>query len=167
MLQKLLGGSAITYGPTLPPKNLANNGQLFVKTSALDAIPAGLYIFQTYDTTTAPGDNLAQDWKLVNISGTINGGGLEVQLVTGTSVNALAGKHYVLMNDSAQTTVTFPAAPVVGDVIFVGVASARTDSVVARNSQLIMGVAENLTLDYGYVTYQFQFVGSTQGWRFL
>src|SRR5574343_249582 len=152
MLQKLLGGSAITYGPTLPPTNLANNGQLFVKTGAADSIPAGLYIFQTYDSSTAPGDNFAQDWKLVNISGTVNGGGLDVQLITGTTVNAQAGKHYVLMSGSAQSTVTFPAAPVVGDVIFVGVASARNDSVIARNGQLIMGVAENLTLDYGYVT---------------
>lgn len=167
MLQKLLGGSAITYGPTLPLASLANNGQLFVKTSALDSIPAGLYIFQTYDSTTSPGDNFVQGWKLVNISGTINGGGLEVQLVTGTTVNAVPGKHYVLMNGSAQSTVTLPAAPVVGDVVFVGVASARQDSIVARNGALIMGVAEDLTLDYGYVTYQFQFVGSTQGWRFL
>ena len=87
-------------------------------------------------------------------------------IVSATSVSAIAFGHYVLTNASA-TTVTLPASPAAGDIIWVTPANGRYDNVIARNTKNIMSLAENLTVDNPHVTIQLRYVDTTRGWRIM
>jgi hypothetical protein len=84
---------------------------------------------------------------------------------TGTTQAAVANNHYVLTNASA-TTVTLPAGPNLGDVVWVTVGNGRVDNVIARNGQNIQGLAENMILNGTYAAVQLRFAGESDGWVF-
>lgn len=90
-----------------------------------------------------------------------------VVIVSGTSQSAAANNHYVLTNTGAATTVTLPASPADGDIIWVMNATSRTDHVIARNGQLLQGVAEDMTINIANVNIQLRFINTTVGWRIL
>lgn len=83
--------------------------------------------------------------------------------VTTTTHTATPGSHCSLEN-AAATTVTLPASPLDGDVVWVTVNNGRTDNVLARNGAQIMGVAEDMKLDV-VMTYQLRFINTS--WRLL
>jgi hypothetical protein len=87
-------------------------------------------------------------------------------VVTGISQTAVAGNHYVLTNVAA-TTVTLPATPTAGDVVWVTVGNGLTTNVVARNGSNIQSIAEDLTLNAKYAAVQMRFINSTIGWTFV
>ena len=89
-----------------------------------------------------------------------------LSIVTATSVTATAGQHIVLTN-AATSTCTLPASPAAGDTVWVTVGNGRTDSVIARNGQNIMSLAEDLTVDNANVTVQLRYVNSSLGWRLV
>ena len=101
----------------------------------------------------------------ITISNT-SSGAPALNVVTGTTQTAVAGNQYVLTN-AAASTLTLPASPTAGDVVWVTVGNGRTDNVVARNSQNIMGLAENMTLNNQYVSVQLRFVNASLGWRMV
>jgi len=86
-------------------------------------------------------------------------------VVTGTTQTAVKLNHYVLTN-AAATTLTLPATPTAGDVVWITVANARRDNVIARNGSNILSLAENMTLDVAYAAVELRFVNSTIGWAF-
>jgi hypothetical protein len=88
-----------------------------------------------------------------------------MNLVSGTTQTAVANNHYVLTNASA-TTVTLPASPSAGDVVWITVGNGRTDNVVARNSSNINSIAENMTIDNAYAGIQLRYADATRGWVF-
>lgn len=55
----------------------------------------------------------------------------------------------------------------VGWEVAVGIATISTNTIVGRNGQNIMGLAEDLTIDYGNVTVSFVYSGQTYGWRIV
>lgn len=83
--------------------------------------------------------------------------------VTTTTHTATPGTHCSLEN-AAATTITLPASPLDGDVVWVTVNNGRTDNVLARNGTQIMGLAEDMTLDV-VMTYQLRFINTS--WRLL
>lgn len=85
--------------------------------------------------------------------------------VTGTTQAAVAGVMYCLQN-AAATTVTLPASPVDGDVIGIRADNLRLDNVAARNGNLVLGVAEDMTIDNPYFPLVLQF-RTTYGWRLV
>jgi hypothetical protein len=89
-----------------------------------------------------------------------------MQIVTGTSVNALAFGHYVLTN-AAVTTVTLPASPAAGDMIWVSIANDRSDNIIANNTKNIMGLAANMIVDAANCTVQLRYADTTRGWRIM
>ena len=89
-----------------------------------------------------------------------------LNVVTGTTQAAVNGNQYVLTN-AAATTVTLPGSPSAGDIVWVTVANNRTDNVIARNGQNIMGLAEDMTLNAQYASVQLRFVDATRGWRMV
>lgn len=114
-----------------------------------------------------------QDAKSVNIQGgNINnlpvGGILNFtkEVNSGTSISAVAGKHYILTSAS-QVTVTLPASPIAGDSLMVTSTSNRVDNIIARNSKNINNLAENLTLDIMYCTVTLIYVDNTIQWRVI
>lgn len=85
-------------------------------------------------------------------------------IVTGTTQTAVKNNHYVLTNVAA-TTVTLPASPAAGDMVWITVANSLNTNVVARNSQPIMGLAEDMTLDTHNRTVCLRYGNATIGWR--
>ena len=88
-----------------------------------------------------------------------------VSVVAGTTQAAVANYHYVLT--STATTVTLPASPTDGDIIWVTVANGLTTNVIARNSKEINGSATDLTIDSAYATVALRYIDSTRMWRLI
>lgn len=88
-----------------------------------------------------------------------------LNVVTGTTQTASAGNHYVLTNVAA-TTVTLPASPSVGDIVWVTVGNGLTTNIVARNGNKIQSLAEDLTLNATYAAVQMRYINATIGWTF-
>lgn len=82
------------------------------------------------------------------------------------AIAATAGQHIVCTNAGA-VTVTLPASPTAGQTVWVTVGNGRTDNVIARNGQNIMGLAEDMTVDNPNATVQLRYINSTLGWRLV
>lgn len=90
--------------------------------------------------------------------------GMAVFVVTATTQTAAINNHYILTNVAA-TTVTLPAAPQSGDVVWITVANNLTTNVIARNGKTIMELAENMTVDNNYATVELKYVNNS--WRLV
>lgn len=110
--------------------------------------------------------NAEVDTNFTNIRDALRSSAESMTVVTGTSVTATAGQHLILTNASA-TTVTLPGSPTAGDTVWITPANGRTDNVVARNTKLIMGLAENMTMNLKYQTACLRYVDATYGWRLV
>lgn len=62
-------------------------------------------------------------------------------------------------------TVTLPASPSSGWEVGVAIAGTFTDTIVGRNSENIMGISEDLTLDKEYSTIRLVYTDTNGGWR--
>jgi hypothetical protein len=89
-----------------------------------------------------------------------------LNVVTGTTQTAVANNHYVLTN-VAISTLTLPATPTAGDVVWVTVGNGLTTNVVARNGSNIQSLAEDMTLNARYASVQMRYINSTIGWTFV
>jgi hypothetical protein len=82
--------------------------------------------------------------------------------VTATGKTLVNREHCTVT--AAGQTITLPATPSVGWEVVVSVGN-FADTIVARNGQNIMGLAEDITLDKAYAVMNFIYTGATQGWR--
>jgi hypothetical protein len=83
--------------------------------------------------------------------------------------NAVAGYVYPVDTTSGVITITLPASPTHGDRIqlFDAAGTWNTNAItVARNTQNIMGLAEDMTASIQYARFTLQF-DSTRGWRLI
>ena len=88
-------------------------------------------------------------------------------IVTATTQTAASGNHYVLTN-AAASTLTLPASPVAGNLIYVTSGNALATNVIAYNGNKIMGLSENLTINTtGYTTMQLRYLNATIGWALI
>lgn len=126
------------------------NGNLVIKTGAAGVTAMTISASQVVSFVNPP----------VGIAGlpTMN-------IVSGTTQAATASNHYVLTN-AATTTVTLPASPAAGDVVWVTVANGLSTNVIARNGKKINELAEDMTIDTAYAGIQLRFSGDTEGWVF-
>lgn len=81
--------------------------------------------------------------------------------VIGTNTTAVASRTYIL---TASLTLTLPAAPAAGDWVSVVNRSGATMPIIGRNSQNIMGLAEDMTLDSLNASLTLVFADATRGW---
>lgn len=82
--------------------------------------------------------------------------------------SAVAGDMIWANTNSGVFTITLPAGPAVNTIIRVGDLSSKWGTnapVLARNGALIMGLAEDLTLDLNNAVVDLVYSGSTYGWR--
>jgi hypothetical protein len=126
------------------------NGNLVIKTGAAGVTAMTISASQVVSFVNPP----------VGIAGlpTMN-------IVSGTTQAATASNHYVLTN-AATTTVTLPASPAAGDVVWVTVANGLSTNVIARNGKKINELEEDMTIDAAYAGIQLRFSGDTEGWVF-
>jgi hypothetical protein len=102
----------------------------------------------TFDTVNGwqPEDSQGEEYTISEIS---------------TNTNAQVGFLYVL---TANLTLTLPASPSVGDKVALSNMSGTTTPTVARNGNLIAGLAEDLTIDVLNLSVEFIYSGASQGW---
>jgi hypothetical protein len=84
-------------------------------------------------------------------------------VVTAASVTVKENDYVVVT--AATQTITLPASPLPGACVTVVVAGTWLDTVVGRNGENIMGLAQDITLDKQYAAMQFTYTDSTNGWR--
>ena len=83
-----------------------------------------------------------------------------------TTSKTLVNKEFCLVT-SAGIAITLPASPSAGNEVAVGVTTGITDTVITRNSENIMSLAEDLTIDVGNVVVTLVYSDSTRGWRIV
>lgn len=83
-------------------------------------------------------------------------------VVTAAGTATVANRTVYYVTTSGQT-ITLPASPSAGNEVVISVGN-FTNTVVARNGQNIMGLAENMTIDKAYSGLTFIFVDATRGW---
>lgn len=84
--------------------------------------------------------------------------------VIGTNTTAVASRIYVL---TASLTLTLPASPSAGNWVTVSNMSGAITAVIARNSQPIMALAEDLTVDLDGAGFTLIYADATRGWVLL
>jgi hypothetical protein len=84
--------------------------------------------------------------------------------VTATSTTASSGDHIHVT--AATQTITLPASPSAGDRVAVTVEN-FTDTVVARNGNVIMDLSEDFTIDVANMGVTLIYTDATNGWRLL
>lgn len=100
-------------------------------------------------------------------------GGVAYVAITTTSISkTLVNREYCTAVTSIAGTVagialTLPSSPQPGWEVGVAVGGTFTDTLVSRNGSNIMGLAEDMTMDRGYLSFQFVYVDSNVGWRFF
>lgn len=87
-------------------------------------------------------------------------------LVSATTVTAVSGAHYALSN-AAASTLTLPATPSAGDLVWVTGANGLSTNIVNPGSEKIQGATGNYTLAYPYSSFQFRYITSTMGWAVI
>jgi trimeric autotransporter adhesin len=122
---------------------------------------AGANYGTTGQVLTSQGSSAAPAWT------TLSSGVPTIAIVSGTSQTAVANYQYVLTNTGAATTVTLPASPADGDIIWITNVTSRTDHVIARNGQILQGLSEDMTINMANVNIQLRFINTTIGWRIL
>lgn len=135
--------SALT-GPLNRPASVAHAGRTWLLLQDLANV-----------TSATPADGSSY-WRAYDLF-------LPLVAVAGTAQTAVAGYHYSI-NNAAASTLTLPASPAEGAMVWVTVTNDRYDNVVARNGKTIMGLAEDMLLD-NPGTYQFRFVNNS--WRLV
>lgn len=149
-------GQYISVARTSDPVNTVMRGAITAYNSGTGALS-----FNCNDIT---GSGTFTDWT-IGLSGPRGASGSRplVHVLT-TTVNCVVNFDYSLENASA-TTATLPSSFTDGDVIGFLPTNRRTDNVVARNGNLLIGLSEDMTLDNGYAPWYLR--GLTgYGWRF-
>ena len=86
-----------------------------------------------------------------------------VQVIS-TSTTAVASRTYVL---TASLTLDLPASPSAGNWVGVSNMSGAITATIGRNSQPIMALAENLTVDIDGAGFTLVYADATRGWVLL
>ena len=86
----------------------------------------------------------------------------DVVSTTATSKTLVNREHCTVT--AAGQTITLPASPTAGNEVVISVGE-FTNTVIGRNSQNIMGLAEDMTIDSRDATVNLVFIDATRGWR--
>jgi hypothetical protein len=87
----------------------------------------------------------------------------DVVSTTATS-KTLVNREFCTVTAAGQT-ITLPASPTAGNEVAISTGD-FTNTIVGRNSQNIMGLGENMTIDAKNSTINLVYIDATRGWRF-
>ena len=93
------------------------------------------------------------------------GGGSDVysSIYVNVDTTAITNRLYVFTSSTLKT-LTLPASPTNGDSLYISNRSDISTNIVARNGQLIMGLAQDVTLDVAPASFKLTYAAGTQGW---
>ena len=92
---------------------------------------------------------------------------LPAYAITTTSVSKTLINRERCAVIAAGLTITLPASPSAGSEVSVTIAGNFTNTIIARNGQNIMSLAEDFTIDRADVTVTLYYVDATRGWRIV
>jgi len=98
-----------------------------------------------------------------------NTGGTSWQAIKTGAYTASAGEGVFVNTTSSAFTITLPSSPSLGDEVSIVDYAGTFDSnncTIGRNSQPIMGVAEDLVVSTERASFTLVYVDGTQGWLF-
>jgi hypothetical protein len=113
-------------------------------------------------TTDEPDITGSSDWDLLAQAAEVLG---EITVTKTAISKTLATNEYCFVTASTKT-ITLPASPSPGDVVAVGV-QAFEDTVIARNGENIMSLAQDMTIDKENALPALIYVDASEGWRIL
>ena len=114
-------------------------------------------------SSTAPADGQVLTFDTVNGWQPEDSQGGEEYTISEISTNTTAQVNFLYVL-TANLTLTLPATPSVGDRVALSNMSGTTTPTVARNGNLIAGLAEDLTIDVLNLSVEFIYSGASQGW---
>ena len=138
-----------------------------VKTSVIadDAVGADQLASNAVVTASIVNDAVTSD-KLANsitMTGALTAaqvnGGVTTTVVSSNATATTGQNHFI----SSACTLTLPASPSLGDRVMVAVGNFDT-AILGRNSEKILGTAEDMTIDVARVGLTCVYTGSTYGW---
>lgn len=141
---KFIGDWAGKTGQQLRPASVAHIGRIWMLLADLPNIEAA-----------EPAEG-SPYWRAYDVV-------LPLAHVTTAAQTAVAGYNYSL-EFAGSTTLTLPAVPAEGAMVWITVANGRYDNTVGRNGSTIMALAEDMLLD-NPTTYQLRFINGS--WRLL
>ena len=94
----------------------------------------------------------------------VNAGRIYTTVSNNQTTSKTLGNREFVSVVGAGLTMTLPASPAAGNEVAIQV-GAFTDTIIDRNSQNIMGLAENMTIDVENRTVNLVFTDATRGWR--
>ena len=94
----------------------------------------------------------------------VNAGRIYTTVSNNQTTSKTLGNREFVSVVGAGLTMTLPASPAAGNEVAIQV-GAFTNTVIGRNAQNIMGLAENMTIDAENRTVNLVFTDATRGWR--
>jgi hypothetical protein len=94
----------------------------------------------------------------------VNAGRIYTTVSNNQTTSKTLGNREFVSVVGAGLTMTLPASPAAGNEVAIQVGD-FTDTVIGRNSQNIMGLAEDMTIDVANRTVNLVFTDATRGWR--
>jgi len=167
------GGSVVTLDgvQTLTNKTIAAGSNTLTGTAA--ALTSGItQALKSASTTvdvssatapttgqilTATGDSAAT-WQTA-------ASGTPAVVIETTTALTMAVDTQVTFTNAALTTITLPATPASGDLVWVTPANSLTTNVIARNGSTIMDLAEDLIINVAKATVRLRYTNSS--WRLV
>jgi hypothetical protein len=99
-----------------------------------------------------------------NSGNLVNAGRIYTTVSNNQTTSKTLGNREFVSVTTAGLTMTLPASPAAGNEVAIQVGN-FTNTVIGRNSQNIMDLAENMTIDVANVTVNLFFTDATRGWR--
>jgi hypothetical protein len=96
----------------------------------------------------------------------VNAGRIYTTVSNNQTTSKTLGNREFVSVVGAGLTMTLPASPAAGNEVAIQVGD-FTDTVIGRNSQNIMGLAEDMTIDVANRTVNLFFTDATRGWRIV
>jgi len=95
----------------------------------------------------------------------VAGSGTPAVVIEATTALTMAVDTQVTFTNAALTTITLPASPSSGDLVWITPANSLTTNIIARNGSTIMDLAQDLTIDVAKATVRLRYTDSS--WRLV
>ena len=155
-----------TASSALTTANAANATAATANTNATNAVNTANSI-SAVATAALPKSGGTMTGLITFANGQTITGYLPSFTVTTTAVTKGTVNHERCTVTASGQTITLPASPQAGWEVTIIIAGTFTDTIIARNSENIMSLAENMTIDRGNVAVTLFFVDATRGWRII
>jgi hypothetical protein len=96
----------------------------------------------------------------------VNAGRVYTTVTNNQTTSKTLGNREFVSVTAGGLTITLPASPAAGWEVKIQVGD-FINTVIGRNSQNIMGLAEDMTIDVANVTVSLLFTDATRGWRIV